>query len=240
MHNHVGVSHNREEADSAEEAVLGVRYSFAAKFLLVSLFATLLLIGLASTVHLLKEWETIHQDRKWLYLASNIASMLFVSLVIATTCFRGKAVRKASGIQPRISAFLGSFLSLSLMFFPKPELPQALTVLALVMMIGGTLLSFCVLLWLGTSFSIMAEARRLVTNGPYAVVRHPLYACEQIAIFGALILHLSPLAVAVIALQFALQFKRMANEEKVLRQAFPEYAKYAAGVPRLIPFRFPA
>jgi hypothetical protein len=37
---------------------------------------------------------------------------------------------------------------------------------------------------LAGSASPMAEARRLVTDGPYALARHPLYIAEEIAVIG--------------------------------------------------------
>jgi protein-S-isoprenylcysteine O-methyltransferase Ste14 len=81
----------------------------------------------------------------------------------------------------------------------------------------------------------MAEARRLVTKGPYAIVRHPLYICEEIAILGVLIPVISPLAVLIVLVHALLQLRRMLNEEKVLRATFSEYEDYAARTPRLIP-----
>ena len=48
----------------------------------------------------------------------------------------------------------------------------------------GSLGSILVLWRLGKSFSIMPEARKLVTGGPYACARHPLYTVEIITIIG--------------------------------------------------------
>jgi protein-S-isoprenylcysteine O-methyltransferase Ste14 len=91
------------------------------------------------------------------------------------------------------------------------------------------------LLRLGRSFSIMAEARRLVTDGPYAIVRHPLYLAEQIAILGAFIQFASPWAVVIVVVQFGCQVQRMRNEESVLLLSFPDYAAYKERTARLIP-----
>ena len=177
-----------------------------------------------------------NQQDYFLSITCAFVNLLFASLAVVTTCFRLAPIRKAPGIQPRVSALAGSFLSLALAFLPMTPLDHGVIGLALLMMIVGTALSFYVLLCLGTSFSVMAEARRLVTGGPYRVVRHPLYLCEMTAILGALILHFSELAAILIAVQFVMQFRRMANEEAVLRSTFPEYAAYAAAVPRFIPF----
>jgi protein-S-isoprenylcysteine O-methyltransferase Ste14 len=37
---------------------------------------------------------------------------------------------------------------------------------------------------LGRSISILPQARQLVTSGPYAFVRHPLYLGEMTAMLG--------------------------------------------------------
>jgi protein-S-isoprenylcysteine O-methyltransferase Ste14 len=90
----------------------------------------------------------------------------------------------------------------------------------------GASLSFAVLRWLGKSFSILAEARRLVTEGPYRVVRHPLYICEGIATVGVMLQVISPSAVLIIIIFAMIQYRRMINEEKILTSAFPGYRAY--------------
>jgi protein-S-isoprenylcysteine O-methyltransferase Ste14 len=60
--------------------------------------------------------------------------------------------------------------------FPRHDLSIGLNLLSAGLIVVGHLLAVYALAWLGRSFSIMAEARRLVTDGPYAVVRHPLYS----------------------------------------------------------------
>jgi protein-S-isoprenylcysteine O-methyltransferase Ste14 len=89
--------------------------------------------------------------------------------------------------------------------------------------------------WLGRSFSIAPQARQLVVGGAYSIVRHPLYLCEEIAVLGAMLGRFSPMAVAIIAIHWAFQLRRIDYEEQILRETFPEYAQYAATVPRLIP-----
>src|SRR6185437_15643215 len=96
------------------------------------------------------------------------------------------------------------------------------------MVLGGMAFACYSLLWLGRSFSLMAEARRLVTGGPYGIVRHPLYIGEQVAILGAAIPVMSPAALVLLALQVGCQLYRMDREEEVLAQAFPEYEAYKA------------
>ena len=118
---------------------------------------------------------------------------------------------------------------------PHPHLSDITLAISSALVIVGMSLSFLVLRWLGKSFSIMAEARRLVTGGPYAIVRHPLYICEEIAVIGILIQVISPLAVLIVLAHALLQFRRMLDEEKILRATFYDYDDYAARTPRLIP-----
>jgi hypothetical protein len=78
-------------------------------------------------------------------------------------------------------------------------------------------------------------ALRLVTEGPYRVVRHPLYVCEGIATVGVMLQVISPLAVLIVIGAWMVQYRRMINEEKILSAAFPEYRAYAARTPLVIP-----
>jgi protein-S-isoprenylcysteine O-methyltransferase Ste14 len=170
-----------------------------------------------------------------LSIATRASSALFVSLVAATTLTRLPPIRKAAGIEPRIAALLGTFLLIALAMLPKQELPPIALAFSCALVVTGMLTSFVVLRWLGKAFSIMAEARRLVTHGPYRFVRHPLYVCEELAVIGTFIQVVSPLALIILIVQTVFQFRRMAYEEQVLTATFPEYEKYAQRTPRLLP-----
>jgi protein-S-isoprenylcysteine O-methyltransferase Ste14 len=91
------------------------------------------------------------------------------------------------------------------------------------------------MLVLGRSISLVPEARRLVTKGPYALIRHPLYLGEMVAISGIALQHLSVWALLLLCLAWAFQFQRMKYEERVLSQSFPEYEDYMAKTARLVP-----
>jgi len=88
---------------------------------------------------------------------------------------------------------------------------------------------------LGRSFSVLPEARRLVTHGPYRYVRHPVYLGELTAFAGLVVASATPRNVLCAAVFALAQATRMRLEEKALASAFPEYADYAARTGRLLP-----
>ena len=100
----------------------------------------------------------------------------------------------------------------------------------------GMAYSLFALLYLRRSFSILPEARRLVTAGPYAVTRHPLYLGEGVAALGLLVTSAGPTAGVVALAALSAQLLRMRWEEAVLTREFPEYEAYARRVARFIPF----
>ena len=83
----------------------------------------------------------------------------------------------------------------------------------------------------------VAEGQRVITTGPYAVVRHPMYAGGLVYVVG------TPLALGsywgFLAFAFMLPFLlwRLVDEERLLARDLPGYAAYQKRVRyRLIPF----
>ncbi len=162
-------------------------------------------------------------------------SLIFAGLLIGLVLVRRLPVRKSDGIVPRVVALLGAAGGAAILFLPGARLPLALDVAAVILVFAGMLATLVSFFWLRRSFSVFPEARRLVTTGPYRLVRHPVYLFEEIALFGVILQFAQPWAFLLFAAQFGFQLARMHFEERVLHQAFPEYADYAARTPRLIP-----
>jgi protein-S-isoprenylcysteine O-methyltransferase Ste14 len=76
----------------------------------------------------------------------------------------------------------------------------------------------------------------LVTGGPYAYVRHPIYSAVCLFIWPAAIAHASWAAIGLAAVLTAGAFVRMLCEESLLMAQYSEYAAYAAKTKRVIPF----
>ncbi|MGX5831689.1 methyltransferase family protein [Mesorhizobium sp. 43Arga] len=169
-------------------------------------------------------------------VVADVAALGFLVLIVATTVARLPPVKTAQGIEPRISALIGCFATATLIAIPRVEpFPQVRLVADLITIVGFALCIWC-LWWLGRSFSITAQARRLVTAGPYQIVRHPLYACETIVLLGIALRNPIWATVAVCVIALAFQYRRLVNEEKVLLMAFPEYNAYQRSTPMLIPW----
>lgn len=172
--------------------------------------------------------------------ASTIFSTIFLVLILYFTITRLPPRDSASGLEPRITAVVGTFVMALLIVLPPGTIGQELQLASTLLIIIGTVLSLYCIRQLGRSFSIMATARELVTEGPYKIIRHPLYGAEVVTILGVCIGHWSPAAAVLGLVWLALQIRRAQNEERILRECFPEYGDYARRVPMLLPgFKMP-
>ena len=192
-------------------------------------------LTLLAAYFLWREWEALEAARDVLRIAVHVATMLFLALLAGFTLARYRPVLRSNGIWPRFAALAGLLLLYSLMLLPRAPADARWDAPALGLLLVGQFFCVVALLQLGRSLSVMPEARRLVTAGLYARIRHPLYLAEAIATLGVLLQFRSLEAAALIALQFCIQLWRMREEEKVLEAAFPDYAAYRGRTARLIP-----
>ncbi len=107
----------------------------------------------------------------------------------------------------------------------------------------GVLLGYCLILWVFKENRYAArtveveEGQKVVTTGPYSIIRHPMY-------LGVLVMYLltpialgSWLAVPIVSLYIPLLVWRIIDEEKVLLRDLPGYHEYRMNRPyRLLPF----
>ena len=174
----------------------------------------------------------------WLQFVSVSLVVLFDLLLIYLLVVRDRPVAKSRGVLPRLFGFVGTFLGVGILQLPAAHLSLAEQVLAALLVGLGSLGSALVLWRLGKSFSIMPEARRLVTGGPYALARHPLYSVEMITICGTALQFQAPWSWVLAAVVLALLWIRSHYEEQVLEAAYPEYGAYRARTKRFIPGRY--
>jgi protein-S-isoprenylcysteine O-methyltransferase Ste14 len=72
--------------------------------------------------------------------------------------------------------------------------------------------------------------QKVISTGPYAIVRHPMYAGSLPLLFGIPLALGSFRGLAPLALMLAALIWRLLDEERVLRKNLPGYAEYQAKV----------
>ena len=168
-------------------------------------------------------------------IAMRLSTIAFMLLAALAVILRSPPSGKASGLEPRNSALVGTFLVYAVAMSPRRDLSLSGEIVSTLLIMIGNVGAVIALSQLGRSFSIMAESRQLVTTGPYRCVRHPLYLAEEIATIGVFLQFASLQAALVLAAHIAFQLRRMRNEELVLTASFHEYATYQRTTARLIP-----
>jgi protein-S-isoprenylcysteine O-methyltransferase Ste14 len=168
-------------------------------------------------------------------VAMRLAIIAFLVTVAVTAVVRWRPREKALGLEPRISALAGTLLITAVVYFPPRQLPLTAGIISTVLVLAGTTTALYCLSHLGRSFSIMAEARELVTSGLYRYLRHPLYLAEMIAATGIVMQFLSVWTALILVVEIAIQLRRMHNEEIVLTAVFPAYAEYKRRTARVLP-----
>jgi protein-S-isoprenylcysteine O-methyltransferase Ste14 len=131
-----------------------------------------------------------------------------------------------------IAAVIGLFANGSL--FTPSLLAIAVQAIAVVLMVWARLT-------LGKrSFRVSADptAGGLVTTGPYAYVRHPIYTAVCLFGWAGIFAHCSLVSIALGVLLLLGSFARMVCEERLVARLYPEYLHYAKVTKRMIPHVF--
>ena len=76
----------------------------------------------------------------------------------------------------------------------------------------------------------------LVTSGPYRFVRHPIYAAILFFVWAGVASHASLVSGAAGLIATAAVAVRIATEERLVLERYPEYRDYAARTKRILPY----
>lgn len=204
-------------------------YDLAAAIPLVAWFA----LAIVGSLYRITQMLDAHVDI--LAICSLLAKVAFLSLLIFFVFVRRPTVRKARGLLPSGAGIVGVLLPSLFLALPPANLSQAMTIFSSATILLGIISSILIACWLGRSFSILPQARALVTEGPYRIVRHPLYLAELIVVFGTMWRFEPPCSFCIMVIAIAAQIPRMHYEEQVLMDAFPGYRDYATRTARLLP-----
>jgi len=178
---------------------------------------------------------TLPDPAYYVNIAMQLSVIAFLMLLGVTVVIRKPPVGRMRGMEPRISALTGTFLIMAIALFPRRELSLPLGIASTLLILTGEGFAIVILMQLRSSFSIMPEARELITSGLYRFVRHPLYLAEEVAAVGSVMQFLSAWTVMLFVLHIAFQLRRIWNEEAVLSQVFPEYSMYKVKTSQILP-----
>jgi len=137
-----------------------------------------------------------------------------------------------SRVARRIRVPLGFAFALLYLWLARPTWPS--------LALGGVLIVPGILLRALASGHVRKN-EALATSGPYAHTRNPLYLGSLLIGTGFAIAARSwVVGVLVVAMLFAIYVPVIRDEEKFLRENFPEFEEYARRVPRMLPRIVPA
>jgi protein-S-isoprenylcysteine O-methyltransferase Ste14 len=183
------------------------------------------------------------------YVLYFVVATAFDALVFYSFIVRGEAKSRPEGLLENLLPLITVFvpvIGFTLLFFPQvrqvvpgysPETVEFfksitplfgfyMNLTAFALGLIGAAFSIWSISYLKRSFGLRAAVRKLVTGGPYARIRHPLYLGEIVHIFGIALLAGTPFALYLFVFALALQIWRAKVEERKFLRTLPEYDAY--------------
>ena len=183
--------------------------------------------------------QGVHQPSDLLFVLQQVLALAYFTMLVVLFAVRLPQRGTDHRLGVIFVAFSGTFAAIGASFLPGGTRREGLVLFADVLATAGLAYSVWGLAYLRRSFSIIPEARRLVTGGPYALSRHPVYLGEITTAIGVNIATGGWLTAIAIAYFIACELLRMRWEERILTATFPnDYPAYARRVPRYLPNPF--
>jgi len=183
--------------------------------------------------------QGIQRPLDLLFVAQQVLALTYFTLLVVLYAVRLPRRGTDHRLFVIFIAFSGTFAAISASFLPGGTRREGLVLVADILATVGLAYSVWGLAYLRRSFSIIPEARRLVTGGPYGLSRHPVYLGEVVTAIGVNLATAGWLSAIAIVYFIVCELLRLRWEERILVLAFPsEYPDYARRVPRYLPNPF--
>jgi protein-S-isoprenylcysteine O-methyltransferase Ste14 len=177
-----------------------------------------------------------HTLSDYLFVARQLLALAYFAMLVVLYATRPPARGSDHRLAVIFVAFTGTFSAIVASFMPGGVRRDALILPGDLLATAGLAYSVWGLAYLRRSFSIVPEARRLVTGGPYGLSRHPVYVGEIATAIGVNLATAGWAGALAVVYFIGAELLRMRWEERVLSRAFPaDYPAYAARVPRYFP-----
>jgi len=142
---------------------------------------------------------------------------------------------RAAAINVRTCAATVGMLLIPCLMRPSAPSAGAMAAEALTLEVIGVILTQVARIYMGRSFGLLPANRGIVSRGPFAVVRHPIYFGWMMLMLGYAMAFPSARNAILIVVAMPFLFWRIEQEESLLG-ADSEYADYRARVRfRLVP-----
>ena len=212
--------------------------------LVFSRLAPALFFSIFLARQLIFAWDGLHSVRHpgdYLFVLQQLLALAYFTMLVIL--YSTRLPKRGTDHRAAVVfiAFTGTFSAIAAPFLPGGGRREGLVLVADILATFGLAYSVWGLAYLRRSFSIIPEARRLVTGGPYSLSRHPVYLGEIVAAVGINLATAGwPGALAVVYF-IGCELLRIRWEEGVLARAFPDdYPAYARRVARYLPNPFKA
>lgn len=180
--------------------------------------------------------QALHRPADYLFLLQQCLALAYFTLLVVLYSVRLPKRGTDHRLGVVFIAFTGTFSAIGASFLPGGWRREGLVLPADIIATLGLAYSVWGLAYLRRSFSIIPEARRLVTGGPYSLSRHPVYLGEVVTAIGINLATAGWLGALAILYFVTCEVLRIRWEEGVLSRSFPgDYPEYARRVPRYLP-----
>lgn len=195
---------------------------------------------------------TIRYWKAWVYLAIFMGASLFLSLYLIKNDpallerrMRGGPMAEKEPAQ-KVIMFFASIGFIALLVVPALDVRLGWSAVPLPVVIAGDLLvaicfCFSFLVYKENTFTSstieIAKGHKVISTGPYALVRHPLYASASLYLVGTPLALGSYWGLLAFVFMFPFLIWRLFDEESFLAKNLPGYSEYQKKVQHhLVPY----